>query len=216
MIRLAALRLVVAALAAVVPGGCTETRFESAPATSLRDCDPSLKGLWLAEDATDDHPDGILVDARCTLFVVGAESGAPTHTPVAVRFARIDGNDIVVAAEAALAPLVQVPPPHAVEPPPATAFFLARYRVEGDRLEWFPVDSARVAARVIDGSLDGTVSKTENELHVFVRGSGQRMLEMLRHEHIFSAAPAMVLRRSHDAVDAMPPATQPDTPTTRQ
>ncbi len=44
----------------------------------------------------------------------------------------------------------------------------------------------RVARQIIDGKLDGTVSKMPNELHVYVRGDRARMLEILRRGGIFA------------------------------
>ncbi|MGA9422287.1 MAG: hypothetical protein WBW61_07975 [Rhodanobacteraceae bacterium] len=199
-------RLVFAGLLALTAGACEETRFATPPGADLADCDPAWKGLWLADDASDDRPEGIQVDAQCRLSVIETESpgAVPKRTPIALRYAAIAGRKYVVASQSALKPLFDLPPPYAIDPPPMDAYFLARYRVSADRIELFRVDNAKVAKLVIDGKLDGTVSKTDNELHVFVRTNAAGLVDLLKRENIFTDTPGIVALRSHLDIDALP------------
>ena len=86
-------------------------------------------------------------------------------------------------------------------PPPDKSFFFARYQIRGDRLEVNQVDSERVAKLVIDGKLDGTVSKSGNDLHVFVRGNRARMLEIVRTQSIFQSKSPTKLERRKQTLD---------------
>ncbi|HEX5124734.1 MAG TPA: hypothetical protein VFV97_15940, partial [Rhodanobacteraceae bacterium] len=97
--------------------------------------------------------------------------------------------------------LVDIKPPHGVTPTPDKSFFYARYRLRGDRIELYPVDSARVAKLVLDGKLDGTVDKVGTELHVYVRGSRSQMLDAVRKLSIFDEKNAIVLARSRQTLD---------------
>ena len=76
------------------------------------------------------------------------------------------------------------------------SFFFAKYRVRGDRLEVRKVDSAKAARLVIDGRLDGTVKKGRNDLHVYVRGGRQQMLDLVRGNDLFESKPSLVFTRS--------------------
>ncbi|MGA8278712.1 MAG: hypothetical protein WB784_11035 [Rhodanobacteraceae bacterium] len=198
--------LLVAGLLALAASACEETRFATPPGTDLADCDPAWKGLWLGDDTSDERPEGIYVDAQCRLSVIETESpgATPKRTPIALRYATIAGKRYVVAAQSALKPLFDLPPPYAIDPPPGDAYFLARYRVSADRIELFRVDNAKVAKLVIDGKLDGTVSKTDNELHVFVRTNAAGLVDLLRRENIFTDTPGIVALRSHLDIDALP------------
>ena len=69
-------------------------------------------------------------------------------------------------------------------------------------LELFDVDSERVAKLILDAKIEGTISKTATELHVYVRGNRQQMLEIVRKHAIFSSKP-MHLRRSEQSVESL-------------
>src|SRR5690606_32377221 len=115
-----------------------------------------------------------------------AEPGGPlrrVHVPL--NFVHAQGRDYIVVADTSLAGLVTLQPPHGIDPPPRKSFFFARYRVRGDRIQLFTVDSKRAAQLVIDGKLDGTVDKTRNGLRVYVQGDRARMLRALREHSIF-------------------------------
>lgn len=192
---------IASALLALVLAGCVETRFESPPGTELTACDARWQGLWVGADGDMDLEDvtAFAVDADCRFRVLDqpAPGGPLKRVEVQVRFAHADGRDYLVVPDDGLGDLVQVPPPHGVDPRPARSWFLARYVVRGDGgIDLFPVDSRRVAARVIDGTLDGTVDKTANDLHVYVRGDPARVLAMLRRVPMFTDEPALRLVRS--------------------
>ncbi|HEY6940513.1 hypothetical protein, partial [Dokdonella sp.] len=82
--------------------------------------------------------------------------------------------------------------------PPQKSFFFAKYRVRGDRLEVRKVDDAKAAKLVIDGALEGTVQKGRNELHVYVRGGRQQMLDLVRRHDLFESKPSLVFTRSRE------------------
>ncbi len=189
------------ALFALVLAGCVETRFESPPGTQLTACDARWTGLWVGADGDMDLEDvtAFAVDADCRFRVLDQPSpGGPLkRVEVPVRFVHADGKDYLVVPDDGLGDLVQVPPPHGIDPPPSRSWFLARYAVRGDGgIDLFPIDSRRVAARVIDGTLDGTINKTANELHVYVRGDPARMLANLHAVPMFEDEPALRLVRS--------------------
>jgi hypothetical protein len=193
------------AMAALLLAGCVETRFESPLGDNIESCDVNWKGLWLAEDeVTREHDDGALyVDEECRFHVLDqTERGAPLkpiHVPL--NYVHDGGNDYLVVSDAQLKGLVKLPPPHAISPTPEKSFFFARYRVRGDRLEINEVDSERVAKLILDAKIEGTVDKSSNELHVFVRGNRRQMLEIVRSHAIFSDKP-LHLRRTEQSVEA--------------
>jgi hypothetical protein len=201
-------------LATLALAGCIETRFESPLGDNIETCDARWKGLWtgvdkdvdLGKDVTAFH-----VNDDCEFAVLDQpEPGGPLkRVRVPLNYVHAGGRDYIVVADTALAGLVKLQPPHGIDPVPQKSFFFARYRVRGDRIELYPVDSRRTAALVIDGTLDGTVDKTRNELRVYVRGSRTQMLAMVRENAIFEDKPTLELVRSHHDVAAFERSLQP-------
>lgn len=185
--------------------GCVETRFEASLTDAGTGCDTRWAGQWNEVDdrasARPDRPATVLsVDAGCVFTVIEPDkAGAAKRVRIPTRSVHARGDDYLVVADDALGGLVELQPPHAVDPPPQPAYFFARYRVRGDRIDLYTVDSARVARLVIDGKLDGTVDKRANELHVFVRGDRTRMLALVRDASVFEARPSLRLVRSAPA-----------------
>ncbi|MBX3701334.1 MAG: hypothetical protein KF903_10085 [Dokdonella sp.] len=185
-------------------GACVETRFEAPLGDNIETCDTGWKGLWFeqpgAKASNDDNKErvGFFVDEACalTLFEQGAGGAPLKRWRVAVNFVHLRGGDYLVVADSALRSLGEIAPPHAIEPPPAKSYYYVRYRLRGDRLELYEVDSAKAARLVIDGKLEGTVNKTRNELHVYLRGGRAQMLDIVRKHDLFSDKPWHVFRRS--------------------
>ena len=193
----------VAGAVALLLGGCVETRFEAPLGDNIETCDTRWKGLWGDPESTSE-PSAIYVDDECHFIVLDQpEKGGPLkqiHVPM--NYVHADGKDYLVVADVALKGLVDLKPPHGIDPPPDKSFFFARYRVRGDRIEIEQVDSERVAKLVIDGVLDGTVDKTANDLHVYVRGNRARMLEIVRTQAIFNdKRPTRLVRRNQSVAD---------------
>lgn len=194
----------------LLSAGCVETRFESPPGDNIETCDTRWKGLWIGADEQRrgeldlDDVAAFHVDANCEFSVLDqAEPGGPlkrVHVPL--NFVHAQGRDYIVVADTSLAGLVTLQPPHGIDPPPRKSFFFARYRVRGDRIQLFTVDSKRAAQLVIDGKLDGTVDKTRNGLRVYVQGDRARMLRALREHSIFEDKPTLELVRSKQGLDA--------------
>lgn len=197
-------RLLFTALAALALAGCNETRFESPLGDNIETCDVAWKGLWVPdEESKDETADAaFLVDHECRFHILDQpERGAPfkqVHIPV--NFVHDGGNHYVVVSDAQIKGLVKLDQPYGVEPAPEKSFFFARYRLRGDRLELFEVDSERVAKLILDARIEGTISKTSTELHVYVRGNRQQMLEIVRNNAIFGSKP-MKLRRTEQSVE---------------
>jgi hypothetical protein len=187
---------------------CVETRFEAPLGDNIETCDTRWKGLWTGADnapaARDDDTTAFYVDDDCTFTVLEQpeKGGALKRIHVPVNYVHADGKDYIVVADSAIKGLVTLKSPHAIEPKPGKSFFFARYRMHGNRIELYPVDSPRVAKLVIDGKLDGTVDKTPSELHVFVRGNRAQMLDMVRAQSIFDEASPLKLVRSGQTIDA--------------
>jgi hypothetical protein len=184
--------------------GCTETRFQSPPGDNIETCDVRWKGLWgPAEEAERDSPTAFFVDDECHFIVIDQpQKGGPLkqfHIPV--NFVHADGNDYVVVTDVTLKTLVKIKPVYGVDPVPEKAFYYSRYRADKDHIDLFPVDHERVAKQIVEGKLEGTVSKTPNELHVFVTGDRAHMLEILRHGSIFTDKPDIKLERLHQSLD---------------
>lgn len=206
-VRIAGAGLRFAALAAtglLLLTGCTETRFESPLGDNIESCDIGWKGLWLADDATREREDGAFyVDDDCRFHALDQpEPGAPLkpiHVPL--NFVHDRGNDYLVVSDAQLKGLVTLDPPHAIEPAPEKSFFFARYRLRGDRLDIYDVDSERIAKLILDAKIEGTIDKSATELHVYVRGNRRQMLEIVRTHAIFTDKP-MRLKRSDQSVEA--------------
>jgi hypothetical protein len=196
-LRFVLLTAVFAALA-----GCVETRFESPLGDNIETCDTRWKGLW-GDPESKSEPSAIWVDDECRFVVLDqTEKGGPLkqlHVPM--NYVHVDGKDYLVVADKSLAGLVELEPPHGIDPPPEKSFYFARYKVRGDRIEIEQVDSARVAKLVIDGTLDGTVDKTANDLHVYVRGNRARMLEIVRTQPIFDGKHTTKLVRRQQTLE---------------
>jgi hypothetical protein len=184
-------------VAALLLAGCVETRFESPIGTQLRSCDARLKGLWTGSDPAD-RDAAIYMDDACHLFIVDrpATDKAVRKVELTAQYAAVDGKDYLVVDAASLQILTELKPPYAIDPAPAHSYFFARYHIDGKQLRIEQVDSEHVAQRVIAGKLQGTVSKTGGELHVFVRGDAARMLEFVRDSSNFKADPDLNLVRS--------------------
>ena len=183
-------------------GGCVETRFEAPLGDNIETCDARWKGLWNdAGSATE--PSAVFVDDDCRFIVLDQpERGGPLkqiHVPV--NFVHADGKDYLVVADTALKGLAEIKAPHGIEPAPDKSFYFVRYHLRGDRIELDQVDSERVAKLVVDGTLEGTVDKTANELHVFVRGTRTRMLEIVRTQPIFDSKRPTVLAKRKQTIE---------------
>ena len=76
------------------------------------------------------------------------------------------------------------------------AFYYARYVADKTNIDVYPVDSQARRHPHHRPKIDGTVSKTTNELHVFVSGDAAHMLEILRGDSIFADKPKIELVRS--------------------
>jgi hypothetical protein len=191
-------RFLALALSAAALCGCNETRFESPLGDNIETCDVRWKGLWIGNDASKDDAGGFFIDGECRFTVLDQpERGAPfkqIHVPV--NYVHDKGKDYLVVADTSLKGLVELKPPYGIDPVPPKSFFFARYNVRGDRIELSGVDSEAVAKLVVDRRLQGTVSKTANELHVYVRGDRGTMLEIVRNNAIFENRPTLVLNRS--------------------
>jgi hypothetical protein len=207
MIRRMLRPFALACAAALMLAGCVETRFESPLGDNIETCDTHWKGLWTPADDTPgegaERVNAFYVDDECRFSVLDQpERGAPLkqiHVPL--NYVHDGGNDYIVVSDAQLKGLVKLDPPHAVKPAPEKSFFFARYRAHGDRIDLYDVDSARVAKLVVDAKIEGTVNKTASELHVYVRGNRQEMLDIVRRNNLF-ADKAMTLLRRDQTVDA--------------
>jgi hypothetical protein len=190
-------RFIALVIAAASLCGCIETRFESPLGDNIETCDAHWKGLWSFDESPTDNPGAFWIDEECRFTVLDQpEAGAPfkqIHVPV--NFVHDKGKDYLVVADSALKGLVELKPPYGIDPSPPKSYFFARYRVRGDNIQIDSVDDKAVAKLVVDGKLEGTVSKTANELHVYVRGNRAAMLEIVRGDAIFIAKPDMVLSR---------------------
>ena len=191
----------------LVLGGCVETRFESPPDLAIEPCDARWKGVWVEPGdsaARGDDELAFVVDEACRFELLERPEKdgplKPVHVPL--NFLHDRGHDYLVVADDQLAGLVKLPPPHGIEPAPAKAFFIARYRISGDRLDIDTVDDRRMARLVVDNTLDGTVDRSRNELHVFIRGDRARILDVLRTQSVFGAKPAAKLERRHASLAA--------------
>jgi hypothetical protein len=182
--------------------GCTETRFESPLGDNIETCDVRWKGLWTDTEEKSEKT-AIYVDNECHFIVADQpENGGPfkrIHVPM--NYVHADGKDYLVVADTSLKGIVDVEPPYAIEPAPAKSFYFARYRLRGDNVEITQVNSERAAQLVITGKLEGTVSKTANELHVYIRGDRARMLEIVRKQPIFDEQTPTKLVRHKQTLD---------------
>lgn len=188
-------------LAVLLLGGCVETRFESPLGDDIATCDARLEGLWADPDAPVRGTSAVYVDHECRAIVLSqTEPGTPLrriHVPV--NFAKVGRHDYLVIADAELGGLADIPPVFGIEPVPQRSFYFVRYRIRGDRLVLARADSEKIAKLIIDGELDGTVSRTRNELHVFVQGDRAKMLDIVRHHDLFRAdKDSYLVRRDQD------------------
>jgi hypothetical protein len=196
------MRLCLLAILLILLAGCYETRFESPLGDKIETCDAHWKGLWIGDKNTPHDTTAFFIDDECHFIVLDQiEKGGPLkQIPVPVNYVHDNGKDYIVVADTMLKGLVELKPVYGVDPPPAKAFFFARYRVRGDNIDLYQFDDQTVAKLIVDRTLDGTVSKTANELHAFVHGDRARMLEIVRHNPIFVAKAEPVLSRVHESV----------------
>ncbi len=176
---------------------CSSTRFESPLGDALDTCDPRWQGLWIErEDDGEDGEAAFQVDAQCRLFVLDQEDkGGPiksAHVPV--NFTEVAGKDYLVVSDKAVLPVFEPGPVSGVKEQPEKTFFFIRYRVRGDRIELFDIDDERVAHLIVDDKLEGTIAKSENELHNFVRGDRARMVEIVRKHDLFEKDASVLVR----------------------
>jgi hypothetical protein len=209
---------ILAAFLALTLAGCIETRFESPIGDNIETCDAGWKGLWVdagggSYDRTGDGDAAFYVNDDCQFIVLDQpeKNGALKQIHVPVNYVHADGKDYVVIADTAVKGLVDVKPPHGVAPAPEKSFFFARYRLRGERLELYQVDSERTAKLVIDGKLEGTVDKTRNELHVYVNGTRAQMLDIVRTQAIFEEKP-LKLTRSRQTLEQYEKSMLPNVP----
>jgi hypothetical protein len=209
---------ILAAFLALTLAGCVETRFESPLGDNIETCDAGWKGLWLDAgggnyDRAGDADAAFYVNDDCQFIVLDQpeKDGALKQIHVPVNYVHADGKDYVVIADSAVKGLVDVRPPYGVIPAPEKSFFFARYRLRGDRLELYQVDSERTAKLVIDRKLEGTVDKRRNELHVYVSGTRAQMLDIVRTQAIFEEKP-MKLTRSRQTLDQYEKSKLPNAP----
>jgi len=193
--------LVTLLLSTLLLSGCFETRFESPPGERIQRCDEAWKGLWL-DLSEPDKISGLHVDASCaSTILIQLESGGPLRqVPVPLNYVEHRGHRYVVVADAALEDLVSLPLVHGVLPVPTRSFFIARYRLRGERLDIQRVDDKAAARMVIDGVLEGTVSSTLNDLHVYLRGTREDVLEILDTPGLFERKPSLRFERSRSSL----------------
>ena len=186
---------------------CTETRFESPPGDAIEACDPDWKGFWVdaSEDAGKKDADdaAFLVDNECRFLLLERpeKDGPMKQIHIPMNFVHDRGKHYIVVADNQLGGVVDVAPVHRMKPAPTKAFFVARYELNRDKLSIFDVDSNRVANLVIDDKIDGTVDSGDNELHVFVKGNRELILEILRNHDLFKAKPGAEARRSKQSLE---------------
>lgn len=177
------------ALLMLATSGCVETRFESPPGDNIETCDVRWKGLWIGDDEKPkDSVTAFAVDDGCRFSVLDqAEKGGPfKEIRVPVNFVHADGKDYLIVVDNALKGLLNIKPVFGVDPPPEKSFYFVRYQARADRIDLYQVDDKLVARQIIEHKLRGTVSATDNELHVFVQGNRAQTLEILQHGAIFN------------------------------
>ncbi len=149
---------IMALVVAAVLAGCHATTFEHPPVAETG-CDPRLVGDWLSvPDPGSGDTLGeaeVQVDATCTLVAVDHEPNKTVRSdPVMAHLGRDDAHTWlwVDAAWGFKAAQSQQQPPTG----DVTVFL---YRLDGDKLELALPDDRAVAHRIIDGDLQGDVSK---------------------------------------------------------
>jgi hypothetical protein len=196
---------IVVAVVALASAGCVETRFQSPIGDNIETCDTGWKGLWLpAADRKDGARDAsaFYVDDACEFIVIDQpeKGGALKQIHVPVNYVHAGRKDYIVVADTALRGLVELKPPHGIEPVPEKSFFFARYHLHGDRIDLFQVDSGKTARLVLEGKIGGTVDKSRNELHVYVTGSRADMLDLVTSRDLFEEKPLRLVR-SRETLD---------------
>ena len=201
------LHRVIAVFLVLALAGCVETRFESPIGDNIETCDARWKGIWAeADEANHDRPGDTMafyVDDDCKFIVLDDpdKDGTAKETHVPLNYVHADGKDYVVVADTSLKVLADIKPPHGVMPAPDKSYFFARYTLRRDRLDIYQVDDERMAKLVVDGTLNGTVDKTQNELHVYVHGSRAEMLALVRSRPIFKDKPTRFVRSQRTLED---------------
>ena len=191
---------------ALASTGCVETRFESPIGDNIETCDTGWKGLWVGiDDHNEEAKDAtaFYVNDECQFIVIDQpeKNGALKQIHVPVNYVHADRKDYIVVADTAIRSLVELRPLHGVKPAPEKSFFFARYRLRGDRIDLFQVDSDKTAALVLEGKVGGTIDKSQNELHVYVTGSRAQMLDLVKAHDIFEEKKPLRLVRSKKTLE---------------
>lgn len=190
-------RVLLAALVLTL-GGCAGTSFESPPGRALLNCDPAWQGVW---DITDEEESqGVLVvknDCRSAFFDLDAQDSDPMDEQwLQLSFVEHGGQHYVVATDEEVASRNEREEDRSADSTRTGAYTLARYELASDAIAVHMVDTRAAAQMIVDGWLWGDVSRRENTLQVFVRGTPEDTLRALSRPELFEADATLQLKRS--------------------
>lgn len=195
-------------------GGCAGTSFESPPGHALMECDPDLQGVW--DIADEEESPGVLVvkdDCRSAFFELDAQDSDPMDEQwLQLSFVEHGGQHYVVATDEEVASRNEREEDRSADSTRTGAYTLARYELASDAIAVHMVDTRAAAQMIVDGWLWGDVSRRENTLKVFVRGTPEDTLRALSRPELFEADATLQLKRSARSIDefeAAPPAVPP-------
>ncbi|MGO1073657.1 hypothetical protein [Lysobacter sp. CA199] len=166
-------------------GGCQMTVFRAPPAAEAASCDPRLIGTWNQSEwglygaeyqGPDDHEDTVRVDARCR--VTDGEKQTPEELDgITLSFVSMDGSDYVVAEQdftgfkaddddehsddAAADKAHSDPADRALRKAlPKRGYTIYRYKVAGDRVEFYSMMHQRISVLIARKSIAGLTARS--------------------------------------------------------
>ncbi len=190
-------RILLTACAGLALAGCDETRFATDPLGATRACEASLEGVWRIEDDNEGPAEYLAVSASCDVSLLrparagegGVDADAEARPPIELApsigrigstlYATVTDDDFHRAADAGDGSAQRG---HEV---PRGGFHAWRIERSGERATLRAVDHRAVARAIIDGKLEGEVSKNDDGLKNWVALEGEALRDLLGQRWLF-------------------------------
>jgi hypothetical protein len=182
-IRMAS-RFLLAAGAVLALGACERTVFQNPPAAAAA-CPPELVGRWLSEgDGPEDRGEmEAIIDAQCRLTTIEHKQDGPRRSaPTPLHLAEVDGQRYAWF-DAAWAHAQYEVEPNLLDQPGDV--YLYAYRLKGSRLTLAAPAHRKLAARILERDLRGSVLSHDDTLTVRIEGDRDAIRAFLRKQRPF-------------------------------
>jgi hypothetical protein len=205
-ISLRSLRPALLVLLALTLAACEQTRFESLPTGTQRDCDPAWVGNWLVTDNeadSDEEPGYWVVKPDCSGYQTVEEEGLSEEEDE-FRFRYIQQKDQSYLAVA------ERPDPKSDDQAWENAFMLIRYQFRGpDEIRLYAIDDHRLAELIVaykipgrtevsSGGPDQKPGRRQNSINNLVYGDSKATDAVIKRRDAYDRKPWLLLKRVSD------------------